>query len=103
MNKTYVAIQVLIALTAFAPSFTGQAVAAQKIGAAKKVVKSVSGEIERKRNPINTGDRIFLNEVIRTESRSSTVIVFDDRTILSIGSKSVLVLDEFVYRPGSRS
>jgi len=52
---------------------------------------------------LSAGDQVFVNQSIQTDSRASTSIVFNDQTRLAIGSKSVVLLDEFVYRPGSRS
>jgi len=50
---------------------------------------------------LSAGDQVFVNQSIQTDSRASTSIVFNDQTRLSIGSKSIVLLDEFVYRPGS--
>ena len=95
--------QILVAIAFGLLSAAGSAQAAPKIGVAKTVVKLVSGEVERTRRTLAAGDQVFLNEMIRTEPRASTRIIFDDRTSLSIGSRSVVALDEFVYRPGSSS
>lgn len=102
MRKTQIALQIAIGLAVAALSVSGPAMA-QNIGKADAVVLSVWGEIERQRSPLSAGDQVFLNQLIQTESKASTSIVFNDQTRLAIGSKSIVLLDKFVYRPGSRS
>ena len=94
---------VLVAVAAAGPSTIGLAQSAKKIGVANTVVRSVSGEIDRRRQLIAAGDQVFQGEIIRTEPRAATRIIFNDETSLAIGSKSVVTLDEFVYRPDASS
>lgn len=48
---------------------------------------------------IQIGDRLYQNDVIRTGADSSVGIIFEDNTILSLGPKSEIVIDEYVFVP----
>ena len=48
---------------------------------------------------INTGDSLYQNDLIRTKTDSSVGIILEDNTILSLGSKSEIVIDEYVFAP----
>jgi hypothetical protein len=48
---------------------------------------------------VNSGDRLYQNDIIRTGADSSVGIIFEDNTILSLGSKSEIVIDEYVFAP----
>jgi hypothetical protein len=48
---------------------------------------------------MNTGDRLYQNDMIRTGADSSVGIIFEDNTILSLGPKSEIVIDEYVFAP----
>ena len=49
--------------------------------------------------PINIGDRLYQKDIIRTGENSSVGIIFEDNTILSLGPKSEIVIDEYVFAP----
>jgi hypothetical protein len=48
---------------------------------------------------LHTGDRLYQNDLIRTGADSSVGIIFEDNTILSLGPKSELVINEYVFAP----
>jgi len=47
--------------------------------------------------PINIGDKLYQKDIIRTGADSSVGIIFEDNTILSVGPKSEIVIDEYVF------
>ncbi|MGA2782437.1 MAG: FecR domain-containing protein [Smithella sp.] len=49
--------------------------------------------------PINIGDKLYQKDIIRTGADSSVGIIFEDNTILSLGPKSEIVIDEYVFAP----
>jgi hypothetical protein len=49
--------------------------------------------------PINIGDRLYQKDIMRTGANSSVGIIFEDNTILSLGPKSEIVIDEYVFTP----
>jgi ferric-dicitrate binding protein FerR (iron transport regulator) len=73
----------------------GLALAEGKIGVAAAVQNQVFGNSQ----PLSTGSGIFANERIRTGEASTAQLQFIDQTNLSVGPKSELVLDRFVYDP----
>jgi ferric-dicitrate binding protein FerR (iron transport regulator) len=46
---------------------------------------------------------VYSGETVHTPEAGSTVLTFGDTTQLSIGANSTVVLDHFVYDPGSRT
>jgi hypothetical protein len=46
---------------------------------------------------------VMSGETVRTPDAGSTMLTFQDSTTLSIGANSTVVLDNFVYNPGSRT
>jgi hypothetical protein len=49
------------------------------------------------------GARVVHNERIRTDSRGSVQLLFNDRTAMSIGPNSEVTIDEYVYDPRSNT
>jgi hypothetical protein len=49
--------------------------------------------------PMKKGDSLFQNDIIRTGAASSVGIIFDDNTVLSLGPKSKIVIDHYVFAP----
>ncbi|MBV8775992.1 MAG: FecR domain-containing protein, partial [Alphaproteobacteria bacterium] len=80
---------------------TAPARAEQQIGAATAVVNSVTGTLAttRQRAALRAGIDVFQNETIDTADNSASRVVFQDRTDLSIGPSSQVVLDRFVFDP----
>ena len=48
---------------------------------------------------VNIGDKIYQNDTIGTRRDSSVGIIFEDNTILTLGPKSEIVIDEYVFTP----
>ena len=72
-----------------------------QIGAAAQVVNSVTGTLASTRAmaPLRAGIDVFQNETIDTADNSASRVVFQDRTELSVGPQSSVVLDRFVFDP----
>jgi hypothetical protein len=85
--------------------FLSSAVTVSRVSAASPIatVKKVSGTatVIRQGNTTSAaiGLAILENDTIRTGPGGSIGIVFNDETFLSLGSESVLVIDEFVFAP----
>ncbi|MCB1129102.1 MAG: FecR domain-containing protein, partial [Verrucomicrobiae bacterium] len=69
------------------------------IGLAAKVVREVKGKRGSHVRQIALKDEIFQNERIETGPGAAAVILLRDNTRISLGPKSSLVLDEFVFDP----
>jgi hypothetical protein len=54
-------------------------------------------------SPLYYANDVFSGETVRTPDAGSTTLVFQDLTELSVGASSTVVLDHFVYDPGSRT
>ena len=63
---------------------------------AKGKVMVIRGKVSQ---PAEVGFKIVLNDFIRTGKDGAVGIIFIDDTILSLGPKTELVLDEYVFAP----
>ena len=81
----------------------GGGAAAQQphIGSATRVVHLVTGALSSTEEPavLRAGIDVFANEVVKTAENSAALLVFQDKTELSIGADSEIVLDRFVFDP----
>lgn len=69
--------------------------AATKVG----VAAAVKNDVQRGGQPLATGSDVFTNERIRTGEASIAQILFLDKTALTVGPRSEVTLDRFVYNP----
>jgi hypothetical protein len=96
------AILLACACTLFALIIGGGAAAQQPhIGSATRVVHLVTGAVSSTEEPavLRAGIDVFANEVVKTAENSAALLVFQDKTELSIGADSEIVLDRFVFDP----
>jgi hypothetical protein len=87
---------VFVALAIVAAGSRG-ALAQQHIGSTVDSQNLVSRELSGASGPLNVGDEVFRNEVVRTGEDSRAKLVFLDSTNLAVGPTSRVTLDEFVY------
>jgi hypothetical protein len=72
----------------------------EKVG----VVGAASGQVELKApgqagRIASSGQPVFMGDEIKTDEKGRLQILFLDQTVFTIGPKSTLVIDEFVYDP----
>ena len=72
----------------------------QQIGIVIGLMGSVRAEKDQEARDLKEDSIIYANEKITTGADSNVEIRFLDDTILSQGPESVLVLDQYVFRPG---
>jgi hypothetical protein len=70
-----------------------------KAGAATTVNKKVMGILHGSEQALSVGSEVYMDQIVRTDDESSTQLQLLDRTGISIGSKSEIVLDRFVFDP----
>ena len=73
------------------------------IGSAALAKNDVSREISGANGPVDVGDPVFTDEIVRTGVDSATKLVFRNSTNLALGPRSRVVLDRFVYDPSQPS
>lgn len=78
-------------------------VKAAQIGSAKKITNQVTATRGNAPRRLGRGDGIFQNEMIRTAAKSLAQLRFNDGTSLTVGAKSVVRMDAFVYNPNTKS
>ena len=69
------------------------------IGSAAAVKNQVHGIVRGQTQPLSSGSAVYSNEVVRTGQDSIAELGFVDSTKLSVGPKSEMKLDKFVYNP----
>jgi len=90
----------LISAIAVAGAMHATASLAQShIGSAATARNQVEGIIGSETQPIVAGTTLFQNERVRTGDESQAQLVFLDKTDLSVGPKSEVTLNRFVYNP----
>jgi len=72
---------------------------AQSIGSARSISNQVDGILRGNTRALAIGSDVFSNEVVRTGDAASAQLVFLDATNLSVGPRSSVTLDRFVYNP----
>lgn len=85
---------------AFCVSAEAQAQPSNRIGVASAVRAQVTATLASQQRTLATGNPVFQDEVIRTGAASVAQLLFADQTTLSVGPRSEVRLDRFVYNPG---
>lgn len=94
-TKSRILLALAAALIAASPLAAG---AAEKVGEAVLIATRVSGS----GGALSKGDAIHRDERINSNSSGEGAFVFEDGTKLAVGPNSSIVIDEFVYRSGSK-
>jgi ferric-dicitrate binding protein FerR (iron transport regulator) len=87
---------VLFAVQATTPSAETRSAA---IGVAASITPSAEGGTGTAFQTLATGSELHANETVRTGDAGKADLVFVDRTNLTVGPTSEVVLDKFVYDP----
>ena len=85
------------AILGFCALSAGGARAQQNIGATAESHSMVSRELSGAVAPLNAGDPVFRNELVRTGEGSTAKLIFLNSTNLAMGPISRVTLDQFVY------
>lgn len=103
MRQTFLALSAMCAAMAL---FTVPAAAQNeaRIGAAAAVRNQVtSARAGSQARPLATGNAVYQNDTINTGANSVAQLLFSDQTTLSIGQRSQVTLDRYVYDPRNTS
>jgi hypothetical protein len=91
----------LITAVGFTLQLQASICAAQiNIGSAAAVRNQVDGILNDQTRNLSSGSSVHAEELIRSGDASVAELVFLDKTRLSVGPKSQVRLDKFVYNPG---
>lgn len=74
-----------------------------QIGHAFSTEGTVTGEIQSKDFPIQSGTPVYLDEWVRTRERSQSGFRFHDQSRLDVGPRSRVKLDKQKYDPSKRA
>src|SRR3984893_10134815 len=78
-------------------------VAESKIGVASATKNQVQGIVGGGTRALSAGSELFSNETVRTGDASLAQLLFLDETSLSVGARSEVKLDLFVYNPDRKT
>ena len=67
------------------------------IGLAVGIVKNQNGKV------LKPGDPIYFGDKITVENKSKSQILLLDETVLTLGQKSTITIDDFVYDPSTNN
>jgi hypothetical protein len=96
--KRIVRCSLVLFLLSPLPSF-----AANAIGKVDHIQGESSGVADGSTKPLTLDAAVFENEEITTGPDARLALRFDDGTLLTIGEKARVLLDEFIYRPEAES
>jgi len=100
MRAVFASIAVLAVISALRPD---AAAAEPKIGVASAARNQVQGIIGGGTRALSAGSDVFSNETVRTGDDSLAQLLFLDETSLSVGARSEVKLDRFVYNPNRKT
>ena len=67
------------------------------------VISAGIGDISNQKNEkLSTGSKIYFGDTILVKAKSNAQILLLDETALTVGEKSELTIDEFIYDPKSK-
>jgi hypothetical protein len=95
MNKIKIII-VSVFLSLFLISLTS---ANEFIGV---IAAGVGNILNQKNEKLSTGSKIYFGDTIITKAKSNVQILLLDETALTLGEKSEVTIDEFIYDPQSK-
>lgn len=101
MRRSILSFGAVMAAILLVPSAFAQT--ANRIGAAAAVRNQVTAEQGAQERRLAAGNPVFQEELIRTGADSVAQLLFADQTNLSIGPRSEVRLDRFVYDPSRSS
>jgi len=95
---------VRVAIAVLAVTMADAVASSQDVGAIEKITLNVYGTPpEASRAPQRPGDPVAFQELLETLNDSAALVRFIDGSALTIGAKSKILVDQFVFDPGSGS
>jgi hypothetical protein len=95
--------QAWLAIAILAASVNAEA-STQDVGSVEKVTRNVYGTPpQASRAPQHPGDGVAFQELLETLSDSAALVRFIDGSQLTVGAQSKILVDQFVFDPGSGS
>lgn len=97
MQRSIIALSAFLAAVALYPTSSfGQSGSIGTAAAVRNQVTAANGGQERR---LAVGNPVFANEGVRTGADSVAQLLFADQTTLSLGPRSAITLDRYVYDP----
>lgn len=94
-----VAIAIAVASTGSLVGSFDATGAQERVGAATLVVQTVTGKIENRKRSLAVKDAVYGDELVSTAAESAAEFQFLDQTKVTLGPKTQLLLDRYVFDP----
>jgi len=95
MNKfKTLIISLIFSLSSISPGFANEVIGVIAVG--------VGDITNQKSEKLITGSKIYFGDTIIAKAQSNAQILLLDETAITIGEKSELIIDEFIYDPQSK-
>jgi len=105
-NKRLYNFQMIRFITFFFLIFISTFLIAQEIESGVIAIASNPIKITNAQGEVRmakTGDKIYLNDTVQTDSQGKTQILLKDQMTISLGPNSQMVVDKFIYDPKEKS
>ena len=70
------------------------------------MVKTAKGTTQIKRDnkviDVKSGDKLQEGDILLTQEKSSMGVIFEDGTTLALGSKSVIAINRYLFKPSKK-
>jgi ferric-dicitrate binding protein FerR (iron transport regulator) len=103
MRKSVASAAASVVVAASMLVWTTPSLAESKIGVASAAKNQVHGILGGTTRAMAAGSELFSNETVRTGEASQAQLLFLDQTSLSVGARSEVKLDRFVYNPDRKA
>ena len=91
------------AISALLAGHTAADAQQQRAGVASIVNPTAKGQVSGRSRTIHVGDAVFRNERITTGPRGQVQLLLLDKTSVTVGPNSDIVIDKFVYDPSTNT
>src|SRR5262245_18357532 len=102
-RKVRAAVLIFMPTVLLVPSVVAPASGASEpeVGTAILIKKKVTGKLGADERLLETGFRVFRNELLRTGTEAQAELKLDDNTKLALGADAELLLDEYAVSAGN--
>jgi hypothetical protein len=72
------------------------------VGAAERVQERANAVYSDESRRLSVGSRILFRDLLETGSNARLEVILEDDSVITLGEKAELIVDEFIYEPGQR-
>lgn len=88
----------LLATTALPPALAGNQ--RVDVGAAERVQDRADAIYDNESRRLSVGSRVIFRDLLETGKEARLEVILEDDSVITLGEKAELLIDEFIYDPG---